>query len=121
MLKEKIKSYIDDLHTHDLLVLWNSYCYEVHCYENEIHFMDELNDYLYGMKPLDIISSVGKDFDVNNDYFRDGVYGLESFDYARREMDVDELVEYIIDYHFYGDDDELKEILDSDDDEIDAP
>lgn len=120
MLREKVKEYVINLDDGDLVELWNLYCNEVNCFDDVVYFMDELDDYLYGMKPLDILNRVDKDFNTRCDYFRDGIYGIESFDYVGDVMYLDTLIDYIVENHFSGDDDELKKLL-GDDDEIDAP
>lgn len=60
--------------------------------------MYELDEFLYGKTPLEVLNCVSSDFNVNDEYFRDGIYGLESsdcIDYS--DYDIEDAVDALID------------------------
>lgn len=77
---------------------WNGAFDEARAYS-----MDELDEILYGLSPTEVIEALGDDFNINNDFFYDTIWGLESTDYLeehyRDEVDVNDLV-YEIEENF---------------------
>ncbi len=59
--------------------------------EDRIMFMEDIDDYLCGCKPSEILDRVDSDFSVRDDFFIDGCYGMESFDYPEEHVDLDDL------------------------------
>lgn len=58
--------------------------------------MEELNELMYGMKPLDILREA-RDVDTNDDWIRWNGYGnLESTDCPEDWMELDEIADYIV-------------------------
>lgn len=68
--------------------------------EYRTYSMDELDDFLCGLTPSDVLNAVDKDFNLNDDYFKDTIYGLESLcDYDVRELildNSDEIIETVL-------------------------
>lgn len=60
--------------------------------------MYELDEFLYEKTPLEVLNCVSSDFNVNDEYFRDGIYGLESsdcIDYS--DYNIEDAVDALID------------------------
>lgn len=60
----------------------NDYLMENH-YEDYYFTYDEIDEQLFGLRPTEIISMVGNDFDATAPYFNIGIYGLESLTEAK--------------------------------------
>ena len=77
---------------------WNGAFDEARAYS-----MDELDEILCGLSPTEVIEALGDDFNINDDFFYDTIWGLESTDYLeehyRDEVDVNDLV-YEIEENF---------------------
>ena len=75
--QEIIKNWIMNIATDDDII---SIISQVNSYDESFHyyFMEELNDLFYGVKPLDLLDKLAKDFDSTQELFHDDVYGLES-------------------------------------------
>lgn len=59
--------------------------------------MYELDELLYGKTPLEVLNCVSSDFNVNDEYFKDGIYGLESSDYVDySDYEVDDAIDELI-------------------------
>ena len=72
--KESFKHLSDD----QILAFWNALTEDVN---KKVYKMDELNSYLEGLKPLEVLQAVEADFDFSDKYFYDDeYYGLVSFD-----------------------------------------
>lgn len=56
--------------------------------EYRIYSMSELDDLLYALTPSEVLNAVDKDFNLNDDYFRETIWGLESLS----EYDVRKLI-----------------------------
>lgn len=83
--------------------------------------MGEFDDMFYGMKASEVVRAIenADHFSINDEWFIDGIYGLESFDDLYDVMDDDELITYIIDEDEDFGDDRIREVLDSEDEEED--
>ena len=121
--EERIKACLEDMSDTDLIGIYNEYCQE-NCYSEEEFFsMDMFDELNYGRKPLEIAEYVRDcDFNPNDDYFRDGIFGPTSYSTYEcadeiRTNELKELAEYIIDNDesFYNSD--IRDALYEDDDE----
>lgn len=111
-LKERIKEVIEDMNEADLVSMWNLYCENVNCMDDYIEQMGSLDDIMYGMTPTKIIEETsGNEFDVNEEWFKVGVYGFESTDYADDWIDTDEMIDYIIDNEDWLENSDIREVL----------
>jgi len=120
--KERIKEVLDDLRDVVLIEAFNEYCRENAYGEDEFIPMDMFDECFCGMKPSDIISMANRDFSINDDYWVDGVYGITSYstyDCAGeiRKNWLDELADYIVDNGDWLYVDEIKDVLNEDEDE----
>ena len=115
--KEVIAEGLKNLCLRDRIQIHNEYCRSVSDYENEVHEMDWIDDYMYGMTPTNIIDAVwnNKDFNWTDEYFVDGIYGITT--YSKSEIDgfLDEMNDEIaeaIDDGELSDVSEVREMLD---------
>lgn len=74
---------MSELTENEMVILWNNYCDENYSSHSYIFYMYEFDDLFSGRTPLEIaeiiIDSEGE-LDIHDEYFRENVYGLESFD-----------------------------------------
>lgn len=100
VLTEKIKDYlaneISDDDFNNFVELANSYK-DFLC-DDEYFYMYELDDLLSGKTPTEIIDMVDDNFDVNDEYFRFTIYGIESCSGEERDYSgyIDELTDFIV-------------------------
>lgn len=93
---EKVKEILENLDENDLISVWNSYCDLNNYYEDRIYGMYEIDDLFYDVKASDFLDKLSGDFNHNDEYFKDSIYGLESFNYASDVVDFDDLAKYIV-------------------------
>lgn len=117
--KQEIMEFLEcELPNHELINIWNEYCSD-NSYDDTIYYMHEFDNMFANLEPSEIAKMVfNGDFCVNCDYFQYSVY-LTSTDYPEEMVDFDALADYIIanDTSFYNDD--LREFLDSEEEEED--
>lgn len=75
---EEALHYIDEA---ELVLLWNEYCYAINDFESVIREMVNFDDYCCDFSPSDIVKNLTDEFNIHDEYFIDGVYGFESFNY----------------------------------------
>lgn len=98
----------------DLVRIHSEYCGAMNYDDDYIIPMYELDQYMEGMTPKDIIKAVaGNDFDPDDDWFKVGIYGYESTNYATDWIDVEEIAKYVAETENYLGNGEIKLILDS--------
>lgn len=107
----EIESLIKDLPNDKIKDLYNSYA-ETSC--NELIFeMGEIDDVLCGLSPREVINSLSSSFNINDDYFIDTIYGLDSFDSISdcEHIDLTQVAKYVISHEEFGyfDEDDLLE------------
>lgn len=80
----------------DELDAWNGYADGFRVYP-----MDELDELFFDTKLSDFLNMLTKGFDLNDDYFIDTIYGLESTndkaEVYRDNVNIDELIDSLID------------------------
>ena len=115
LIKQRVREAIDNsLSDDDILEIWNGYCDRNQYYEDRFDDMDMFNLRYEGLTPLEIAKIVFKaDFNPDHKYYRDGIYGVKSYEDAGDcDIDIDTLVDYIVkddeDFGF----DEIREALD---------
>lgn len=94
----EIASILKNITDSDLLTLNNDYCDANSYMEDYIYSMSEFDDLLSCKTPTQILESVSSDFSINDEYFRDTMYGLESGNSIEdlMQVDFDDLAEYLI-------------------------
>lgn len=118
--QNEIKEYLEDLSDYKLFALWNEYQAENN-YDGYIYDMEEFDEIFSDAKPSDIARRCYfGDFNPNDDYFVfNGYANLESGDYIKDLISVDDLTQFIYDNDDDLDDDDLRDFLDEEEDEED--
>ena len=97
--KEKLVSILDDLTIGDLIAAHNHYCEENGYYDDEIHQMDLLPEYLCDIDAMRLLWMVeGNDFRTNHQWFKmdyDNLYSYEDWK-AKEEIDISSLANWIL-------------------------
>lgn len=116
---ELIKETLDNMSESDLFWLYKEYTNQAQLYDDEIFDMEEFDEIMSGSTPTDIAQKIFYgNFRPNDNYFRfDGYANLESIDWLKDEIDLDEIADYIIDNENSLENSEIQEILDEDDNE----
>ena len=111
-MRDEVLEMLRDMNDNDLVAVHNEYCEKVRYDDDRIYYMEELNELMYGMKPLDILREA-RDVDTNDDWIRWNGYGnLESTDCPEDWMDLDEIADYIVENEdpLYNDD--IRDLMD---------
>lgn len=116
---ELVKETLDNMSESDLFWLYKEYTNQAQLYDDEIFDMEEFDEIMSGSTPTDIAQKIFYgNFRPNDNYFRfDGYANLESIDWLKDEIDLDEIADYIIDNENSLGNSEIQEILDEDDNE----
>lgn len=123
MLRSKILETIKEMDDAEIVRIWNEYCYNTNHYDDEILDADGLETYAEGQDALFLVYRFfygrdehenGGSANPNRNYFCFNGYGnIISFDYPYNSytdefynIDIDDLLDYIIDEHdaLYNDD-----------------
>ena len=116
---EKIKEFLEELDTVDIIMLHNQYCEESNNMDDYIYNMEEFDEIMQGMTPWEVARACfyGHEFCPAHDYFRfNGYANLESFNFApggNSGVYISDLAEFIDRDENDLDNDDLQEILDN--------
>ena len=116
--REKLVDYINSMNDDEVIELHNRYCEAAGYEDDRIYSMHELDEFLEGRTPTDILSmGFYGDFRPQHDFFWFNGYGnLESADYiADMPVFASDIADYILSEEDSLDNDEIKEILDEED------
>lgn len=98
VLTEKIKDYLGNEISDDdfnaLVEFADSYLDFLK--DDRYYPMYELDDFLSGKTPTEIIDFTDNDFDTNDEYFRITIYGVESSDEIDYCLYIDEVTNFIV-------------------------
>lgn len=96
---DKIVDEINDMRDSDIASIWNDYCDSVGYGDDRVYCMDELDDLLDGMKPIDILLlGVNSSIFWSDDYFRfDGYGNIETISNLSYELEIKVVAEYCLD------------------------
>lgn len=92
---EEVLDYLDGLDDGDLIRIHNQYCEQNYCTEDYVYPMYMLAERLEGLSPIDTLECIGEDFSIRDEYFKDGIYGIESTDDVLDWIEKDYLADYI--------------------------
>lgn len=115
--EERLQSIIDTMDEWNIIQMWNDRCDSYSDFEDRIYYMTEIDDIFGKMWASEFLDKFDRDFDGTDEFFRDGIRGLESFSDIYDVVDNGELIEYIIDEDEDFGDDRIREVLDSEDEE----
>lgn len=122
-IKERVRKAIDDsLSSRDLVEIWNEYSNKMGYYEDRYYEMELFNDQCNGMTPLEIAEMLYKaDFNPSHKYFKDNMWGITSFENdSDCDIELDDVIDYIVDNDEDFGDSRIREILDSADEDDDT-
>ncbi len=110
---EEIKSYLESLNEDSLLYIYNNYLENEDKYDDSIYSMEDFDEILDGVSPWEIARMCFYgDFKPADRFFKYNGYGnLVSMDYVSSEIDIDDIVRYIIDNNDSLYDEAIEEIL----------
>lgn len=122
--KELLIDLLDNMAEYEIVDLHNEVADANRDYEAHIYHMDSFDEMMSGLSPSEIVNATQEDFDINDEWFIDGIYGLESFYDAFDHIDTDEVAQVILDDDDSFGNAEVQDFLDEyadydDDDEID--
>ena len=118
MIKQKIVDYINSMNDEEVIELHNRYCEAAECEDDRIYSMYELDELLEGRTPTDILSmGFYGDFRPQHDFFWFNGYGnLKTADHiADMPIFAIDIANYILSEKDSLDNDEIKDILDEED------
>lgn len=115
--EERLQNIIDNIEDAELISAWNERCDSYSYDEDHIYYMHEIDEFFHDVKVSEFLSNLADDFRVGDDYFKDGVWGIESFDDIYDVIDDDDLIEYIINEDDDLGNDDIREILDEEEEE----
>ena len=116
--RKKLVDYINSMKTDEIVELHNSYCEAAGYEDDRIYSMYELDELLEGRTPTDILSmGFYGDFRPHHDFFWfNGCGNLESADYlSGTPVCAGDIADYILSAEDSLGNDEIKEILDGED------
>ena len=111
-MRDEVLEMLKDMNDNDLVAVHNEYCEKVRYDDDRIYYMEEINELMYSMKPLDILREA-RDVDTNDDWIRWNGYGnLESTDCPEDWMDLDEIADYIVENDDALRNDDIRDLMD---------
>lgn len=117
-MDEYIQYYIDEELEVDagMICYYNEYLRENNYYDDEYMNWDELEEYLEGMKPLEVFKlAVNSDFNWNCDYFNFNGYGnlrgFEEYEVVKKMEDDKDFLKWYVENYIDIDEDEAIEAI----------
>lgn len=94
-MSEKIMEVLENMSEWELVEVWNAYCENNNYFEDMMHDMAFLDDYIGEIDSItDALNRVADGFETSGDYFKDTIYGIENAD-PDTDIDLDDLADYI--------------------------
>lgn len=115
--EERLQNIIDNMEDDELISAWNERCDSYSYDDDHIYYMYEIDELFHDVKVSEFLSNLADDFRVGDAYFKDGVFGIESFDDIYDVIDDDDLIEYIINEDEDFGNDDIREILDEEEED----
>ena len=92
---ERLDDILNGLPEWEIVDVWNNYC-ESNRYTDEIIMPNDIDDILSGLKPSEVLNAIDlEEYSVNDEFIKETIYGIKSFNYAVDHIDFDDLKEYI--------------------------
>ena len=92
--QEQILEFLKGMEDEDILQTWQDLAYWNGSVE-PIYNMEELDDIMGECYPTDLLNKLDSDFDINDYYFYDSIWGISSFNDIYDVIDLDELADNI--------------------------
>ena len=124
---EKTKKYdaimeaLESMDNDDLVDINNEYCDKNNYSDDRIYRMYELDELFGDMRVTEFLEKLTDEFRVSDDYFKYGIYGLESTDLPSDWMDISDIADYIESHDDSLRNNEIQEILDEFEDDEEEP
>ena len=120
--EDRIAELFNSLDESEKVYGWNEYCDRNSYYEDRIYPMSELDMYIGSLSDYTVGELLNRfqldDFDIDHDYFRDTIYGIESISDVDCVIDVDDFVRYCIRHDDALGNGAIRDILDDDEDDL---
>lgn len=111
MLRDEIINVLEQKGDDSIVWLWNDYQDSIR-YDDHIYPMYDLNDLFHDSKVTDFLNSIDiGNFDLNDEWFCDSIYGLKTLSDIYDVIDIGELADYIEDTQDDLGDSDLAELL----------
>ena len=115
--EDRIQEIINNMDDAELISAWNERCASYNYDDDRIYYMHEIDEYFNGVSVSEFLSNLSDDFRIGDDYWKNGIWGIESFDDIYDVIDDDELIEYIINEDDDLGNDDIRDILDEEEEE----
>ena len=115
--KQKIVDYINGMGIDEKIALHNTYCDAVNCMDNCIYAMDEIEEILDSVDKWELVRMIRfGDFDFMKEFWGFNGYGnLVSYNAWELPIYAEDIADYILSEKDSLGNDEIKEILDKED------
>ena len=115
--REKLIDYINGMGIEEKIALHNTYCDAANCLDNCIYTMDDMEEVLYGVDKWELVRMVQfGDFDCTKEFWSFNGYGnLDSYDARELPIYAEDIADYVLSNEDSLGNDEIKEILDGED------
>ena len=113
-MKDKLKELLENIDDDSLIMIWNEYQLNVNG-ENEIFSMDMFDEIMNHNSPWEIARACyysGKFCPAHNYFWFNGYGNVESSDFPRDNIYIDDIIDYILEYNDSLYNDDIQEILD---------
>ena len=117
--KQKIVDYINGMGIEEKIALHNTYCDAANCMDDRIYAMDGMEEILDSVDKWELVRMVQfGDFDCTKDFWSFNGYGnLVSYDAGELPIYAEDIADYVLWKEDSLGDDEIKEILDGEDED----
>ena len=115
--REKLVDYINGMGVEEKIALHNAYCDAANCVDDCIYSMDDMEEILYGVDKWELVRMVQfGDFDCMKDFWSFNGYGnMVSYNAWELPIYAEDIADFILSEEDSLDNDEIKEILDGED------
>ena len=115
--KQKIVDYINGMSVEEKIALHNTYCDAANCMDDCIYAMDDMEEILDGVDKWELVRMIRfGDFDFMKDFWGFNGYGnLVSYDAWELPIYASDIAGYVLRKEDSLNNDEIKEILDEED------
>ena len=119
--EERVRTTLEDM-GRNVIDVFNKYCESNEYWEERFEDMGSFDDFCHGMTATKILSIVDEDFNTDDEFFRDTIWGLVSWTEDEAYEEIlgnwsDELVKYIIENNEDFGYSELEDALHEEDEE----
>ena len=115
---DRVMDVLNEMYDDDLVEIWNAFCDKSNYVDDIIYPMCELDDYVGEGYPTDILDRFClSDFNADDNYFKDGIYGIESVSSAEYFVEREDIADYIVRHDEDFGNEKIREALDEEEEE----